>query len=241
MTTDELTCEKDRAATRLTCAQCAAPICPQCMMRTPVGLKCLTCGVLKGGSSSPGAGRAAWVVPAMIVLILLAVIGLPRLFSRSDGPLDEDVGFSPDAEGPARFAMLGEEAKDADLAFMVSDFECGATQVGEGATARTAQGRFCFLTLSLRNTGRSPVPFFAPGQALVDGQERRFGVDGRATAAHPANAGGDPTAALINPSNELSGVLVFDIPPDVHPVYANLLAVPRGGSGGAYIRLQART
>lgn len=241
MATGELTCEMDKSATRLTCVQCATPICPQCMTRTPVGLKCMRCGVVKGGApAGTRSGRPAWVVPVVIGAVLLAILGLPRLLSgSSEGPVD-DVGFAPNAEGPARFAMLGEEARDADLAFTVSDYECGATQVGEGDAARNAQGRFCFVTVNMRNTGRSPVPFFAPGQALLDGQERRYGIDLRATAAHPANAGRDPTSAVINPSNELQGVLVFDIPPDAHPSAANFLAEPRRG-GGAFILLQRRT
>jgi hypothetical protein len=211
------------------------------MARTPVGMKCLTCGVVKPEAPAPIGGRSAWLVPLVIGVVLLAVIGLPRLLTgSSDGPAEE-LGFSPNPEGPARFAMLGEEARDADLAFTITDYECGATEVGEGVGARTAQGRFCFLNVTLRNTGREPVPFFAPGQALVDGQERRYGIDPRATAAHPANAGHDPTSAVINPANELNGVLVFDIPPDAHPTFVNLLGSPRGGGrGGAFIALQRR-
>ncbi len=35
-----LECEAHGNATRLTCADCGTPICPQCLVKTEVGLKC---------------------------------------------------------------------------------------------------------------------------------------------------------------------------------------------------------
>ena len=234
----ELTCEQDRAATRLTCIQCGSPICPQCMVRTPVGLKCTTCGA---GGGAERSRRPQWVVPALIGLVLLAAVGLARLLSGDSDPgnsaIEEGLA-TPAAEGPARFALIGEEARDGNLAFVVSAFECGATEVGAGAGLRAAQGRYCFLSVTLRNVGRSPVQVFGPGQALLDDQGRRYGLDERATAAHPANAGRDPVTSLINPSNELPAVFVFDIPPGVDPLTAHLRASQRGR--GAVVRLAAR-
>ena len=36
----EMTCTRHGTPTRLTCAECNTPICPQCLVKTPVGLKC---------------------------------------------------------------------------------------------------------------------------------------------------------------------------------------------------------
>ena len=36
----ELTCTRHGTPTRLTCAECATPICTECLVRTPVGMKC---------------------------------------------------------------------------------------------------------------------------------------------------------------------------------------------------------
>lgn len=247
MGTGEMTCERDRSPTRLTCIKCATPICPRCFVRTPVGLKCEVCGVnhAKEANTAAPARRARWIAPVVIGVVLFAVLGLPRLLSVSSDSSDSGTGESPildDApritapEGRARFGSVGQEVRDENLAFVVSAFECGATEVPSPNGVRIAQGRFCFLTLTVSNFGRSPVPFFGPAQALLDSQNRTYGPDERATQSHPLNAGRDPTSALINPSNELQAVLVFDVPPEVEPQLVNLRANPRGP--GALIRLR---
>ena len=43
MVTEGLRCERHGATTRLTCAECGVPICPRCMVRTDVGLRCERC------------------------------------------------------------------------------------------------------------------------------------------------------------------------------------------------------
>ena len=245
----ELTCERDGQPTRLTCCQCETAICPRCLVRTPVGLKCPTCGEGREVKATPGrAGadqrRLGWVAPVIVLVVLAAVLGLPRLLSgpegtgATEGPEREVV--LPSAEGPARFAWLGEEARDGDLAFVVKSFDCGAAEVGGNGDGRTAQGRFCFLSLTVRNSGRSPVEFVASEQALLDAQDRRYGVDGRATASHPENAGRDLASVLVNPSNSVDGVLVYDVPPFVEPQTANLHAQPSTRTG-AFVRLSPRS
>ena len=49
MTTDEtMHCARHpREVTAVTCASCGTPICPRCMVSTPVGLKCPDCGTLR--------------------------------------------------------------------------------------------------------------------------------------------------------------------------------------------------
>lgn len=37
-----------KVETALTCASCGTPICPKCMVSTPVGMKCPQCGTSKG-------------------------------------------------------------------------------------------------------------------------------------------------------------------------------------------------
>ncbi|MCA1691297.1 MAG: DUF4352 domain-containing protein [Actinobacteria bacterium] len=253
MGTGEMTCERDRSPTRLTCIKCATPICPRCFVRTPVGLKCEVCGAnqanqanqAKEGGGEVPARRARWIAPLVIGVVLLAVLGLPRLLSGSSDSSDPDNGESPildDApritapEGRARFGSVGQEVRDENLGFVVSAFGCGPTEIPTPNGVRIAQGRFCLLTVTVSNFGRSPVPFLGPAQALLDGQNRTYGPDERATQAHPVNAGRDPTSALINPSNELQAVLVFDVPPEVEPQLANLRANP--GGPGALVRLR---
>lgn len=245
----DLTCERDKAATRLTCVQCAVPICPQCLVRTPVGLKCPRCGAQRSKSGAGLQRRPMWAVPVVIVAVLLAVLGLPKLFSSKTStegpgtanPLASTIPQPVGVAGPelrARYARIGQEARDGDLAFTVASVDCGATKVTGGASTLTAQGHFCFLKVAIKNYGRGPAMVYGPSQALFDEQSRRFQADPNATAVDPDNAGQDFTrGVVVNPGNELSAVLVFDVPADVTPVVASFQASP---GRGAYVNLAAR-
>ncbi len=46
--------------TNLRCATCGKPICPKCLVQTPVGMKCRECGLARGGPLfAPSAGQCA--------------------------------------------------------------------------------------------------------------------------------------------------------------------------------------
>lgn len=48
-TTDEVPCPRHpKILTRLRCSRCGKPICPQCAVRTPVGLRCPECAGVRG-------------------------------------------------------------------------------------------------------------------------------------------------------------------------------------------------
>jgi hypothetical protein len=209
-------------------------------VRTPVGLKCPVCGAQPGRGFRPQR-RATWAVPVVVAVVVLAVLGLPRLLGGRSDQTGVDTQGPPagaGAPGNARFAGIGQETKDANLTFVVSALDCGATQVDAGAVTRVAQGHFCFLSLDLRNDGKNPATFVARTQTLVDFQNRRFEPDAAATSVHPANAGRDFLSVTVNPGNQLRGVLVFDIPPDVVPMWVALRAGPQGP--GAVVLLRQR-
>jgi len=226
-------CKQDGERTRLTCAGCATPICPRCLTRTPVGMKCRRCaGAEEGGQARRR--RAPWVAGAGIALLAAAAVVAPRLGSEPDPLRDPALLRSGDVTEDPRRVRIGQPVRDGDLVMVVASFDCGANSV-EG---RLAQGRFCFLTLALRNVGQVPASFTASAQMLADPLARRFGPDPAATAAHPSNAGRDLGSLVVNPGNEVAGVLVYDVPPDVTPTGAALRAGP--GTAGAVVSLTAR-
>ena len=234
----ELTCERDGSSTRLTCVQCATPLCPLCLVRTPVGMKCAVCGAEPGALRRPA--KPVWMrlAPLGVIAVIALVFALPRIMKSDDTPsalAGDPVGGNPRPQPPVNFGGVNQEVLDESFGFTVTSFECGATQVAGGGATRTAQGKFCFVTLTVRNTGRSPLTFQARGQMLQDSQQRTFGPDVAATAAHPANAGRDLLTPVVNPGNELQGVLVYDVPADAPLVGVNLRAGPTGR--GAFVRL----
>ena len=63
-----------KVETALRCASCGTPICPKCLVQTPVGMKCRECGTQRGGALfSPSLGNAA--AASVIGLLFGAVAG----------------------------------------------------------------------------------------------------------------------------------------------------------------------
>lgn len=69
-----LTCPRDGVATRLQCAECGAPICPACYVRTAVGLKCPTCGAASGPPVPAPAIRSRGPVVAGVAVVVALVL-----------------------------------------------------------------------------------------------------------------------------------------------------------------------
>ena len=73
--TDEVRCSHHpNTFTRLRCSRCGKPICPQCSVRTPVGLRCPECAGVRGLPTYP-TGLDALVKAAGIGLVLAIAIG----------------------------------------------------------------------------------------------------------------------------------------------------------------------
>lgn len=89
--------------TELTCAACGRPICPDCLVQTPVGMKCRDCGVAPLPPlyrASPGALAAGVLVAAA----LGGVIGLAALW------VARAVGWLVLLAGPALGGLVGDAA-----------------------------------------------------------------------------------------------------------------------------------
>ena len=99
----ELKCTRHLKPTRITCVTCDTPICPQCAIRTEVGLKCPD-----HASKPPAPSRSRWstfAIPLVFVLIL-GVAQLARTTGRGDPETPRcptetapDVGIGPAGGG----------------------------------------------------------------------------------------------------------------------------------------------
>jgi N-acetylneuraminic acid mutarotase len=96
-------CEEHGNPTRLGCAECSTPICPQCSVKTPVGFKCREHG--GGGVRRRRVASRKWVVPLVFVLVVSAAyfvrqVGVSKPFKPAcptqPGP---DVGIGDQARG----------------------------------------------------------------------------------------------------------------------------------------------
>ena len=65
-----------KTLTRLRCSRCATPICPQCAVRTPVGLRCPDCAGVRGlpTYSTPTSSLALAVLIALAIGVAFALL-----------------------------------------------------------------------------------------------------------------------------------------------------------------------
>ncbi|MDQ7820593.1 MAG: B-box zinc finger protein [Armatimonadota bacterium] len=89
--------------TELTCASCGRPICPDCLVQTPVGMKCRDCGLAPPPPlyrASPGALATGIVVAAL----LGGAAGLAAWWAA------QAVGWLVLLAGPALGGLVGDAA-----------------------------------------------------------------------------------------------------------------------------------
>lgn len=228
MATTELKCDKHHTPTHLTCAQCEKPACPKCLVWTEVGQKCRTCVPHKGGRE-----RSPALVPAILAVVLvLALLFAFGVFSSDDDSPRVQAGNRGDTQ-----PGIGQPARDGALTFVVTRFDCGPTEVGDGPAKVTAKGRYCLLEFTATNSGNQPASFIAPQQLLLDRQRRRFAPDLDATSVYQRSTTGSissRTVQQMNPGAKVDSVLIFDIPEGVNPELAELHA---GATLGVTVRL----
>lgn len=238
-----LTCERDGVATQLTCVGCGEPICPGCMVRTPIGLKCAACTGVVGRS---GFGRSARRVAPVV---LLAVVALPLLVwlalgAGGSGSRSDDAATVAardlDMVNNAAPSRIGEDVRSGPFTFTVTSVECAGREVGTPPETRVAQGRFCLLYMTVRNTSDRPEVYPGPAQIVADTSARRYHPGVMETGPPPPalvlpSGVKEITTVRLNPATEVQGVLIFDMPVDAKPAVFEFHPGPR--TAGVNVRL----
>jgi hypothetical protein len=156
------------------------------------------------------------------LLVLAAGVVLARPGSSNRPPAaapSTAAGATADAGTPTREPMMGEEARDGQLAFVVGDFSCAAPPPPD-AGAPAAADKLCRLSFTVRNVGGSPAMFLGQFQYLVDAQARTYGADADLTRAVPENGNRSIAELNVNPGVSVPLVLVFDVPTSTDPTEA---------------------
>ena len=91
MATEVLKCEAHGERTRLTCVDCTQPICPKCMLRTEVGLKCPSCAQ-PAPAQLAARGRTSRLPLVLALAGLAAVVAAGLLLTLNSSPDAEPVG-----------------------------------------------------------------------------------------------------------------------------------------------------
>lgn len=104
---------------------------------------------------------------------------------------------------------LNQAARDGKFEFTVTKVACGKTEIGEDFLAEKAQGMFCLVTLTVKNIGDKPQTMFSENQAAYAG-ETMYSADSSAALALKGNS--DVWMNEVNPGNQVTGTIVFDVP-----------------------------
>ncbi len=119
MATQTRSCEAHGEATRLTCVDCGQPLCPKCMNRTEVGLKCATCAApVPGPSVAAQRSRTPLLLIGGALVAIGLLVAILALRPSSSDPADQvaaaPVGVWTDApdlsaiRGTATALVLGD-------------------------------------------------------------------------------------------------------------------------------------
>lgn len=167
------------------------------------------------------------LIAAMLAVVLLASAcsaGDPPAHppSNSANPAQTTTSPPPPKRSGVDSGPGGTKAK-----FTVKSVKCGLATLPAvpefGAPAARAQGAFCVVRGTARNTGKDPVRLYgwdAAGNRLYDTQQREFAPDDQATMTAAWAAFGMNIPGMhpgLNPGASGEWLQVFDVPKDAKP------------------------
>ena len=108
---------------------------------------------------------------------------------------------------------IGTAVRDGKFEFVVSRVDCSKTSIGVEHLKRTADGKFCVVSLSVRNIADEPQYFLGHAQKAVDATGTSYGSD--QLAGIYANHDTQTFLRRLAPGERVAGKLVFDVPKPV--------------------------
>ncbi|MEU8110863.1 DUF4352 domain-containing protein [Micromonospora sp. NPDC048947] len=154
-------------------------------------------------------------------LLATAVVALGCGAGSTDNASDSsnDAGGASATAGGAKgddkpkTAKVGEPARDGKFEFTVKSSKCGVAKVGNDVLGQKAQGQFCLVTVNVKNIGKEAQMFDGSSQKAYAADGTEYSAD--SGAAIYANKNAETFLNDINPGNQVTGVVVFDIPKNV--------------------------
>ncbi|WP_433368649.1 DUF4352 domain-containing protein [Actinoplanes sp. CA-142083] len=150
-----------------------------------------------------------WIVLGVFLVMVIGCIGVVSLIAKAGNDVVQDLDDT--ASGKKAIAgEMGKAARDGKFEFTVSKMECGKTSVGADFTKVDAQGAFCIVSIKVKNIGAEAQTFDGTSQKARDAKGTEYSNSTEAEIAVNKNA----TTFLeqINPGNQVTGQLVYDVP-----------------------------
>jgi hypothetical protein len=151
-------------------------------------------------------GLAVSLVSSVAVMVALFGVGA-ALVDIGRG----DAAPATPSRSPARkAATLKQPVRDGKFEFVVQGVDCSRSTVGVEHLKRTAAGRYCVISLSIRNIADRPQLFLGKAQKVVDAGGKEFRDD--EAAGLFANRTTQTFLRKIDPGRQVRGKVVFDVP-----------------------------
>jgi Domain of unknown function (DUF4352) len=176
----------------------------------------------------PSKKRSPWVIigVGLGILVFLCLVGgaVQNFRDAANGgagtPAADDAVATSQTEKPAAkpkpkpktkaLPGLGAAVRDGKFEFVVSGIDCSKTTLGNDFLNTKAQGKFCVVSMSVKNIGDQPQTFTGGEQKAYDISGAEFTNDGG--AEFYANDNNQTFLNEINPGNKVNGKVVFDVP-----------------------------
>lgn len=165
-----------------------------------LGLCCVggVVAVAVSGDDSVGAKTGAAAEPAAA-----------KTAAGKAAPAAKPTSKAPAPKKPAA-PGLGDPVRDGKFEFTVTKLDCSKTKVGSQYLNKKAQGKFCQVSLTIKNIGKEAQLFHGSSQKALDAKGTEFSNDGAAELY--ANDDSATFLNEINPGNSSKGKLIFDVP-----------------------------
>lgn len=142
-----------------------------------------------------------------IVTLFLAGVAAQRL--GSGAPAAAEAVATPGSAPPPP-PGVGDAVRDGKFEFVVSRVDCTRTKIGRPPLERTADGRYCVISLSVRNIAEESQYFLGHAQKARDAAGHAYGND--ELAGVYANRDTKTFPQKLDPGDRVTGKLVFDVP-----------------------------
>jgi len=191
-----------------------------------LGLCCVggTIAAVASGDNKPGVPADAVAAPAAAE---------PGAAGTKAAPAKKTTAPAKKTTAPKAGPGLGDPVRDGKFEFVVSKVDCSKTKVGSQYLNKKAQGKFCQVTVKVKNIGKEAQLFHGSSQKALDAKGTEFSNDGAAELY--ANDDNATFLNEINPGNSAKGRLNFDVPKSVKLTTLELHDSPF--SGGVEVSL----
>ena len=148
-----------------------------------------------------------------VVVLLVAGAAAERYGSKEPAAVAEATGKPARTTATTKPPRVGTAVSDGKFEFVVSRVDCSRTKIGIEHFERTAKGKYCVVSLSVRNIADGSHYFLGHAQKAFDAAGTAYGND--EIAGIYANRDTQTFLQKLDPGERVTGQLVFDVPKTV--------------------------